>query len=131
MLRLIVAHGNNSRLVKQNIGSHEDGVLKQAIANGFLLFRFCFELRHALSQPRGVTQVSIQASSACSATADWTMTEDRSGSIPAATKSAAVSRILLAQFFWILIESDGVQVNDTENTLVISLISAQFLRAPK
>ena len=46
------------------------------------------------SQPSGVTQVSIQASSAWAGTADCTMMEQIRGSIPAARYSAAASEIL-------------------------------------
>src|SRR5260370_1406560 len=45
------------------------------------------------SHPTGVTQVSIQASSACAGTADCTITLDCLGSMPAARYNAAISTI--------------------------------------
>ena len=45
------------------------------------------------SQPTGVTQVSIQASSACSGTDDCATIADCFGSMPTARNSAAVSTI--------------------------------------
>ena len=73
------------------------------------------------SQPTGVTQVSIHASSACSGTDDCTTMVDCFGSMPAARNSAAVSRIFDAQLRRFLIDRDGVQIDDAEDAFVVAL----------
>ena len=73
------------------------------------------------SQPTGVTQVSIQASSACAGTADCTITLECFGSMPAARKSRRSPRILArssAGSWW---HGDGVQIDDAEDALVVVL----------
>ena len=74
-----------------------------------------------LSQPTGVTQVSIQASSACAGTEDCTMMVDAFGSMPAARNSAAISSIFGLQFGGVLVDRDGVQVDDAVDALVVVL----------
>jgi hypothetical protein len=69
MLRLIVADGNDGRVVQHDVGGHEYRVLQQSVADGFRRRDFALYCVMRSSQPTGVTQVSIHASSACSATA--------------------------------------------------------------
>jgi hypothetical protein len=48
VLRLVLADGHDAGLVEQDIGGHQDGVLQQAVADGFLLGGLGLVLRHAL-----------------------------------------------------------------------------------
>jgi hypothetical protein len=46
MLGLVVTHGHDSRLIKQNIGRHQHRILQQPIADRFLSGGLCLELCH-------------------------------------------------------------------------------------
>ena len=70
------------------------------------------------NQPSGVTQVNSQASSECPGMLDCTTIDDSSGSMPAAMKQRRGFANLPKEFFRILINGDGVQVDDAEDTFV-------------
>ena len=74
VLLLVVADWDDVCLVEKNIGRHEDGILQQPVADGFLVHSLVWDFALYCvirsSQPTGVTQVSSQASSACSGTLD-------------------------------------------------------------
>ena len=53
VLRLIFADGDGGGLVEQNVGGHEAGILKQAVADGFLFRGFGLILGHALQPADG------------------------------------------------------------------------------
>ena len=73
------------------------------------------------SQPTGVTQVSIQASSACAGTEDCTTSDECVGSMPIASSIPASSSILRAQLRRVLIKRDRVQVDDAVDAIVVVL----------
>ena len=66
------------------------------------------------SQPTGVTQVSIQASSAWAGTEDCTMTEELVGIDAGGEKQAGRLLDFRAQFRGRLVRGDGVQIDDAE-----------------
>ena len=53
MLRLILADGDDGGLVQQNVGGHQDGILKQSVADRFLRRGLRLILRHALQPTYG------------------------------------------------------------------------------
>ena len=128
MLRLIVTYGDDGGVIEQNIRGHKPGYCSKpspmvSWAAGFALY--CV-IRS--SQPTGVTQVSIQASSEWGWTFDWTTRADCVGSMPIASSIPASSTILRRSSFGILINRDGVQIDDAKNTLVIVLNPDPMLR---
>ena len=73
------------------------------------------------SQPTGVTQVSIQASSACAGTADCTMMAQILGIDSGGQIERGDLIDFGAQLRRILVRRDGMQVHDAEDALVVVL----------
>ena len=73
------------------------------------------------SSPRGVTDPRAQASSVCSGTCDWTNSAARSGSMPAASRPTAISKVRVGQLPRLVGLRDRVQVHDAEDAIVVGL----------
>ena len=121
VLRLVFAHGHDAGLVEQDIGGHQDGVLQQAVADGFLLGGLRFVLRHALQPAHG--RDAGEHPGQLGVRRDGRLHHD--GAILGIDAGGQIERGDLgdfgAQFGGVLVGGDGVQVHDAENALVIVL----------
>ena len=121
MLRLVVSHGHNGRLVEQNVGRHQHRVLQQPVAHRFLHRRLGLVLGHAL-QP-------ADRSDAGEHPGQLRVRRHRrlhhNGALVRVDARRQVERgqfeDLGAQLGGVLVEGDRVQVYDTENGFVVGL----------
>ena len=121
MLRLIVAHRNNSGLIEQNIGSHQHRILKEPIAYGLLRGGFRFELRHA-AQPAHRRDAG-QHPGQFAMTGDLRL-HHNAGMLridSRCQKQRGQLANLCAKFFRLLVNGDSVQIHNAENALVLVL----------
>ena len=132
VLRLIVAHRHDVGLIQQNVGGHQHrdtaAGRRRSVSCACDLALYCV-IRS--SQPTGVTQVSIQASSACSATDDCTTSEECLGSMPMRQQHPGQLLNLGAQLLGILINRDRMQVDDAVDAIVVILDLDPVLQRPQ
>ena len=121
VLRLVVADGDDTRLVEQDIGGHEDGVLEEPVADGFLFGGLYLVLRHAFEPADG--RDAGEHPGELGVGGHGGLHHD--GAILGVDSGGEIEGGDLidfgAQFGRILIDCDGVQVHDTENALVVVL----------
>ena len=121
VLRLVVADGDDAGLVEQDIGGHEDGVLEEAVADGFLFGGLHLVLRHALQPADGGDAGEHPGEFGVGGHGG--LHHDGAGLRIDAGGQVERGDLenLGAQFGRVLIDCDGMQVHDAENALVIVL----------
>ena len=72
MLKLVFADGNEVSFVKQNVGDHQNRIIQPNPAKHSFVFGLVFELSHSFQFADWSYGESIQLSSLCSGTLDWT-----------------------------------------------------------
>ena len=121
VLRLVVAHRDDAGLVEQDVGGHQDGVLQQAVADGFLFGGLRLVLRHALQPADGGDAGEHPGEFGVRGNGGL----HHDGAILRVDSGGQIERGDLedfgAQFGGVLVDCDGVQVDDAENALVIVL----------
>ena len=96
MLLLVLAHGNEVRIVEQDISGHEDRISEKAVVARVGALRNlapCSYMRPLEAAPSGVTTESSQASSCTWGTSLWRKRIVRVGSSPQARNPAATSKV--------------------------------------
>ncbi len=121
VLRLVLAHGHDAGLVEQDVGGHQHGVLQQAVAHGFLFGGLHLVLRHAL-QPAHRRDAGEHPGQ-LGVRGHGGLHHDGAGlGIDAGGQIERGDLLDFgAQLGGVLVERDGVQVDDAEDALVIVL----------
>jgi hypothetical protein len=121
MLHLILADGDDGGLVEQNVGGHQDRVLEYSIAHGFLSGGFGFELRHAFEPSHGRDageepgQFGVGGYGGLDN--DARVLRVDAGGQEERSQFADFS----AQLVGLLVDRDGVQIDDAEDAFEIVL----------
>ncbi len=121
VLRLIVTYRHDGGLVEQDVGGHEDGILEDAVTDGFLRGRFDLELGHAFEPAHGRDAGEHPGEFGVGG---HLRLDDDVGALGVDTSGEEERRNfkdLGAEFLRLLIDRDRVQIDDTENALVFVL----------
>ena len=131
MLRLVVTDGHDAGLVEQDVGGHQDGVLQQAVAHGFLLGGLGLILGHALQPADG--GYAGEHPGQLGMRRDGGLHHDGAGLGVDARGQVERGDLadLGAQLGGRLVKRNGVQVDDAENALVIVLDSHPVFERPQ
>ena len=121
VLRLVLAHRHDAGLVEQDIGGHQHRVLQQAVAHRFLLGGLGFVLRHAL-QPAHRRDAGEHPGQ-LGVRRHRRLHHDGAGlGIDAGRQVERGDLVDLgAQLGGLLVDRDGVQIDDAEDALVVVL----------